>query len=185
MNMDSGYGSGGVPYEFTVAEKKTPLLMLKKTALIVGYVLWAAVLFVVGSATKIFVPFLALVPISLWILVYFTWRYTQVRYEYSFFAGELTVSRILSERFRKVLIKVHIRDIAAILPYEEEYIPKTEAFGAEKTIFAASGYDAPTLYVAMWKDEDNGKKYLLCFEPDEKSVKILRYYNAAAMTLRK
>ena len=81
MNMDSGYGSGGVPYEFTVAEKKTPLLTLKKAALIVGYVLWAAVLFLVGSATKIFVPFLALVPISLWVLVYFTWRYTQVRYE--------------------------------------------------------------------------------------------------------
>ena len=37
----------------------------------------------------------------------------------------------------------------------------------------------------MWKDEDSGKKILLCFEPDEKCIKILRYYNAPAMTLRK
>ena len=185
MNMDSGFGSGGAPFEYTVAEKRTPSLILKKVALIIAYVLWAAILFLVGSATKIFVPFLALVPISLWVLVFFTWRYTQVRYEYSLFTGELTVSRILSERFRKELVKVHIRDISAILPYEEEYTPKAEAFGAEKTVFAASGYDAPNLYMAMWQDEKSGKRILLCFEPDEKCLRILRYYNAAAMTLRK
>jgi hypothetical protein len=185
MNMDSGFASGGISFEYTVAEKKTPQLMLKKVALIIGYILWALLLFVVGSASKLFVPLMALIPISLWILVYFTWRYTQVRYEYSFFAGDLTVSRILNDRFRKTLVKVHIRNIAAILPYEDEYTPKAEAFGAEKIIFAASGYDAPTLYVAMWKDEDSGKKLLLCFEPDEKCIKILRYYNASAMTLRK
>ena len=183
--MDSGFSSGGAPFECTVAEKKTPALMMKKMALIVAYVLWAVIFFLVGSATKLFVPLMALIPISLWILIFFTWRYTQVRYEYSFFAGEMTVSRILNERFRKVLLKVRIRDLAAVLPYEDEYVEKAEAFRAEKTVFAASSHDAPNLYVAMWQDEESGKRILLCFEPDEKSVKILRYYNAAAMTLRK
>ena len=43
--MDSGFSSGGAPFECTVAEKKTPALMMKKVALIVAYVLWAVIFF--------------------------------------------------------------------------------------------------------------------------------------------
>ena len=180
--MDLGFNSGGIPFECVVAQKKTAALAAKKVALVIIYILWVVVWLVIGAITKLLAYLFALVPISLWVIIFFTWRYTQVQYEYSFFAGELTVSRILNDRFRKELITVHIRHFSAVLPYSSEHKAEIERFVADKTVFAASDEDAQGLCVAMWTDEDSGEKIKLYFEPDEKSRKILRYYNAVATT---
>ena len=180
--MDAGFNSGGTPFECVVAQQKTTALKMKKAALILIYVLWVAIWLVVGAITKLLAYLFALVPISLWVLIFLTWRYTQVQYEYSFFAGDVTVSRILNDRFRKTMIAVHIRKIEAVFPCNGSYDAEIERFGADKTIFAASTEDAPNLCVALWHDEESEQKIRLYFEPDEKSIKILRYYHAAAMT---
>lgn len=185
MNSSAGFGSGGSPYEITVSQAKTTSLKLKKLLLILAYVIYAAGALFLGSATKLLLPLLALIPITLWIIVFFTWRFTQVQYEYSFFSGEMTVSRILGDRFRKTLAKVRISDLTAVLPYEDEFADSINRFGAENAIFAASDAAAPELYAALWKDPDTGKRYFLTFEPDAHALKILRYYNASALTLRK
>ncbi len=181
--MDSGYGNGGVPYEYTVAEKKSSSLMLKKSALVVLYVLVGIGLLLVATAVRYLVYMVAFVPIFLWILVFLTWRFTQVEYEYSFFSGKVTVSRILGGRSRRVLCEVLIRELAAVLPYEEEYRQKAEQFGAEKSIYAVSSLDAENLYLLLYAPE-GGKKHLVCMELNEKALKILKYYNMSAVTLR-
>ena len=88
--MDSGFNTSGAPYEYTVAEKKNGKLVFKRITLIALYILWGAVFLFAGFALRIIVPFLALIPLSLWVLVFLTWRLTQVEYEYSFFGGALT-----------------------------------------------------------------------------------------------
>lgn len=183
MNSNAGFGSGSAPYEVTVREAKSSRLTLKKALLILAYIGYVAGLLLLGTTTKLILPLLALIPITLWIIVFFTWRYTQVQYEYSFFSGEMTVSRILSDRFRKPLAKVRIAQLSYVLPYEDAYAGQIERFGAENTVFAASSASAPSLYVALWEDPDSKKRYALTFEPDAHALKILRYYNAAALTL--
>ena len=173
MNSDSGFGSGGSPYEYTVAEAKSKTLTLKKIGLIVAYILWAAVFFIVGASTRLFIYLIALVPISLW-------KYTQVEYEYSYFTGALTVSRILGNRTRKKLLNVRIQELAAIFPYGDANASRLEAYGAENVIFAASSQSAENLYVALWQDNESGKRCVLFFEPNEKAIKILKYYNMSA-----
>ena len=180
--MDSGFSSGGAPFECVVAQKKSAALTAKKIALCMIYTLWVVVWLIVGVVTKLVAYLLALVPISLWVLVFLTWRYTQVQYEYSFFAGDLTVSRILNNRFRKELAAVHIRKIDAVLLCGADNDAAIERYGADRIIFAASAEDSPSLCVALWYDEEKEQKIRLYFEPDEKSVKILRYYNAMATT---
>ena len=181
MNFDSGFGANGTPFEYAVAEGKSKTLTLKKVALIAAYVLWALVFFLVGCMTRLLVPMIALVPITVWIFVFLTWRYTQVEYECSFFSGTLTVSRILGGRTRKVLCEVNIRDLSAVFPYEDTNVSRAEQYDAEETFFAASSMEAPNLYIALWQDVESGKRRMLCFEVNEKAVKILRYYNASAM----
>ena len=180
MTNDYGMGSGS-SYEYVVAEKKTRAVIFKRVALIISYILWVILLIVVGMMIRLIAPLLAFIPLSLWVLVFLTWRLTQVEYELSFFSGKLTVCRILGGRSRKVLCQVMIRQMDQILPYEEEYVAKIEAYGADRTLFAASHTDAPQLYAALWKDED-GKKTILCFEANERALKILRFYNASALT---
>ena len=181
MDQNSGFGTNGIPFEYTVAEQKSKILIFKKITLIVLYCLWAAGWLLVGFSTRLLVPFLALVPLSLWVLVFLTWRLTQVEYEYSYFAGVLTVCRIRGSRSRKKLAEIAIRDIAAIYPCDEEHTAQIEAFGETKTIFAASGTTAPNLWVALWTNESDSK-VALYFEPNEKALKILKYYNSSALS---
>lgn len=181
MNANTGLGSNGIPFEYTVAEKKTPVLLFKRITLIALYCLWAAAWLVFGVSFQLIVPFLALIPISLWIIVFLTWRFTQVEYEYSFFSGVLTVCRILGGRSRKKLAEITIRDCVLICPCTDANAAQMEAFGEEKTVFAASSASSPELWTAMWSDE-NGTKCALYFEPTEQAVKILKYYNSSALS---
>ena len=80
-------------YEYVVGVKKGLATTLKKLGMLFLYVVFVVLWFIFGFATKFF-PLLALIPITLWILVFFTWRYVNVEYEYSFVSGELTVSKI-------------------------------------------------------------------------------------------
>ena len=116
MDSNSGFGSSGAPYEYAVAEAKNKALKTKKALFVVAYVLYAAAVFGIGSITKLMLPFMCFIPLSLWIIVWLTWRFTQVEYEYSFFSGELTVNRILGNRTRKTLAKVRIQQLSAVFP---------------------------------------------------------------------
>ena len=166
---DLGIGSG-MAYEYVVNEKKNATVVCKRICLLLLYVLWAAGFLVVGMTTRLLVPLMALVPLSLWIIVFLTWRFTQIEYELSFFSGVVTVSRIYGGRTRKKLA--------------EEYAQKIDSFGHEKEIMAAGSLDSPDLYAALWRDED-GKKYLLWFEATEKALKVFRFYNSSAVVVKK
>ena len=182
MNNSSGWSAGNAPYEYIVSEKKTPLLLFKRAALIVFYALWAIGWLLAGVMIKLIVPLLAFIPISLWILVFLTWRYTQVEYEYSFFSGELTVSRVLGGRTRRTLCTIKLRDIELLIPCSsDDAAVRIDRFAPQRVIFAASSEDSPTLFAALFKNED-GTSTALYFEPDEKARKIVRYYNATAIS---
>ena len=179
MDSNSGFGSSGAPFEYAVAEAKNKALKLRKTLLILGYIVYVVVFFAIFVSINIFMC--AFVLISSIAVVWLTWRFTQIEYEYSFFAGELTVNRILGNRTRKNLTKVRIQAFSAVFAATELNQSKIEAFAAEKTIFAASEAKAENLWVALWEDAESGKRQALYFEPNEKAIKILKYYNASAM----
>ena len=179
MNSDSGFGSSGAPFEYTVAEAKNKALKTKKALFLAGYVLYVLVVFAVLTSIN---PYLiALVPVTLWMVIWLTWRFTQVEYEYSFFSGALTVSRVLGNRTRKKLLEIRIQNFSSVFEATEMNQSKIEAFAAENTIFAASEAKAENLWVALWTDAESGKRMALYFEPNEKAIKILKYYNASAM----
>jgi len=181
MNNESGFGANGAPYEYAVAEAKSNKLLMKKLLFLAAYILYGAVVLIVGVIVKLILPILCFIPLSIWIIVFLTWRFTQLEYEYSFFSGKLTVSKILGGRSRKKLCEVHLRDLAAVFPYEDANVSRAEAFNAEKTVFAASGMNAENLYIALWTDPDSGKRTILLFEPNEKAIKIIKYYNMSAI----
>ena len=68
-------------YEYVASPRKQPIYKLKRVLMILAYVAYVVVLLIVGMTTKLLVPMLALVPLSLWIIIFFTWRYVSVEYE--------------------------------------------------------------------------------------------------------
>lgn len=184
MNNENGFGAGSVPYEYTVKEEKNSTLIFKRVTLIALYVLWTAALVLVGFFLGALVPFAAIAAISVGVLIFFTWRLTQVEYEYSFFAGTLTVSRVLGGRTRRVLTEIDLRTLSSVYPCDEENAPRIESYTADRTVFAASSSDCPDLCAAMWNDGE-GCKSILYFEPNEKAVRIMRQYNISAVNIKK
>ena len=180
MNNDSGFGANGAPFEYAVAEAKTKKLKMKKLALLCAYVLWGAVALIGGASTGV-LPILCFIPLSIWILVFLTWKYTQVEYEYSFFSGKLTVSKILGSRTRKKITEVHLKDLSSVQPYTDRNAEQAERYGAQNAYFAASSLEAPALYIALWEDHETKKRSMLCLELNEKAIKIIKYYNMSAM----
>ena len=180
---DLGIGSG-MAYEYVVSEKKSAALLFKRISLILVYVIWATAFLLVGVTTKLLVPLMALVPLTLWILVFLTWRFTQIEYELSFFSGVLTVSRIYGGRTRKKLEEITIRNLSGVYPCEEPYTDTINSFGFEKELFAAGDPASQNLWAALWKDED-GVKRVLWFEGNEKAIKIFRFYNSSVVANKK
>jgi len=180
MNNDSGFGANGAPFEYAVAEAKTKKLKLKKAGLLCAYVLWGAIALIGGASTG-FLPILCFIPLTIWILVFFTWKYTQIEYEYSFFSGKLTVSKILGGRSRKKMTEVMIRDLSSVLLYTNRNAEQADAYGAKNAYFAASSTEAPDLYIALWEDKETKERNLLCLELNEKAIKIIKYYNMSAI----
>ena len=105
MNNENSLSASGAPYEYTVKEAHSSALIFKRVTLIAIYALWVAGLVLAGVLLKAPVPMAAIALISVWVLYFFTWRLTQVEYEYSFFAGTLTVCRVLGGRSRRVSVQ--------------------------------------------------------------------------------
>ena len=161
-------------YEYAVAPPKKKKL---KLLLIFGYVLYALILFVlIATVGKLFLPLFALVPITLWVIVFFTWPYTSPEYEYSMTSGELTFSVIYGGRIRKKVFETKIKDMEAIAPLEEPYSRKIDEFGPASVYEGASSHTSPDAYFAIFANED-GEKCVYYFEATERALKILRHYN--------
>lgn len=180
MNTEIG---SGTPYEFVVAQKSTPALKMKKVTFIALYVFYVIAFLLIGAMTKLILPLLAFIPITVWILVWLTWKYTSIEYEYSVFAGKITVSRIYGGKKRKQIAEVLIKNCDHVLPLDEDHLAAIQSFDAQKTVMAASCEDSPNAYAVLWKDEQT--KNCLFFEPDAKILKMIKYYNAPALSEKK
>lgn len=180
MSVRSDVITGSAPYEYTVARAKDKAIRCRRVLLMIFYTAWC-VLWLVGGATvfRLFAPLIALVPISLWVLVFFTWRWTQIEYDYSFFSGELTLCRVLGGRSRFRIAKVALRSVHAVMKPGDEATAVVERFAPERQIRAASSLEAENLWLMLCEDE-NERKLLLWLELDENALRILRHYNANA-----
>ena len=176
MSYDSGFGSNGAPFEYSV-DVKNSKTKLKKILFLALYVLWVIVIFALGALIKLILPLLAFVPISVWILVWLTWKYTQISYQYSFFKGDFTVYRVYGEKKKTEILKARIKDISSLISKERAVDSTVNDFKPVRTVFAASGDEAENLTLALCTNE-NGEKVAVYFELNDGARKIMRYYNS-------
>ncbi len=179
--MSMGTHSAGIPYEYAVTEAKSAKLTLRRAGLLAFYALFVLGLVLLVVIFPYILPALALTPLALWILWFLTWRYTRVEYEYSFFAGNLKIVRVLDNRHRRVLLDAPIKSLIAVHPWREETYARADAFAPQKLIMAASSMHAENLY-ALLVTPEGGKKTLIWVELNDRAVKLIKYHNIACMS---
>ena len=172
-------------YEYVVSPKKDGKNKLNRFLLILLYGFFILGWLVFGLATKIFVPLLALIPLTTWFLVFATWRYVNVEYEYVVESGVITFTKVYGGKSRKRILELDVRDIEAILPLGEKKtrISLDEFDPCREYFFAVSESDAES-YVAVCTDED-GNRLSVTFTPDDRLYRVIRYYNSSVLPPKK
>lgn len=171
-------------YEYVTSPKKQASYKLKRVLMILAYVVYVVALLIVGFTTRLFVPMMALVPLSTWIIVWLTWRYVSVEYEYSMTGGIMTLNKIYGGRSRKKVADIRIKDMTLIAPFEGEYITQAERYAPERTVDFTSDLQKPEVYIALYETEDK-RRGILYFEVTDQALRILRYYNSQAVAVRR
>lgn len=171
-------------YEYVVTPERNGKTLLLKLLLIAGYALFIIAWIVFGFLTRIFIPLLAFIPLSLWLLIFITWRYVNIEYEYAVESGVVTFSKIYGGRSRKRITEFDIRTAERILPLSDENTSRAlEHFAPERRFSFAASEDAEGSMVALCVGEDNTHTSI-SFTADERLMKLLTLYNRTAMTRR-
>lgn len=177
-------------YEFVVKQKSEGKWILARLGLILLYIFYVIGLLILGLLTRIGVPLLALIPVTLCIIIFITWRYVSVEYEYSITSGVLTFTKIFGGRSRKKIFEVTLREAVRIAPLEdEEEAARAATYKPEKEFFGASSLRAPDLYFMLFeldapKSKDK-RRAVFYFEATQKALHICKYYNSSSTVVTK
>ncbi len=167
-------------YEYSVEHsKKDKRLRRKKTLLMIGYILYCTVGISLAAFSKIQVlvaPLIALVPVTCWMISFFTWRYVCPEYKYRTVSGQLEFYTIYGNKTTKKIFEMHIADAEEIAPYTENTAADIEKLKPDNTYFGVSDLTSPDAYYMLFTDEDS-RRCVYYFEATSKSLKILSFYN--------
>jgi len=166
-------------YEYSVEHsKKDKKLKSKKLALVLFYVLYCIALPVLALSLVgvIAAPFIALVPVTCWIIAFFTWRYVKPEYIYSMTSGALTFEVLYGNKTRKTVFETKIANAETIAPYSEKAKLDIEKYAPKNEYLGVSSLDSPDAYYMLFKN-DKGENCVYYFEATARALKILRFYN--------
>lgn len=162
--------------ELVVNQKIEGRWRVRRIFMLLGYIA------VVGGFAGIciainLVPLICVAPVLAGALWFFTWKYVCVSYRYRIISGEMIFVKILKDTDIHPMLTFRIKDATAIAPLTAEGKAAVEAAKPARSIWAGSSVNAENLYYALFKDE-KGKTCVICFEVTEKTLKLLKYYNA-------
>ena len=155
---------------YAVTKKREGKYKLARILMVAGYILVDIVyLFLILVLTKI--PMLgAFVPLLTWAMVYFTWPFVSVEYEYTIDGGVITMREVFGNRYCRTLASERISSMSRIAPYTGDYRKEADSTDG-KRIYGVSSMGSPDVYFAVCGDT------ILFFEAAEKTLKVIRYYN--------
>ena len=148
------------------------------------FLLWIIVAVIAFIKGANFVPILILGGFITFVLVFITWKYLQIEYEYSFSFGIFTVSKIYAKKKRKTLVQAEMKDLLIIAPANDEYIKKAEHFEIEERVIAVSSDKAEDIWLTVTGGKDE-KRVLVFFEADERALSILKSSNSFVFVKKK
>ncbi len=175
-------------YEFVVSQRIEGKWLLARIGMITLYVCFALGVLLAGISYKVLPP-LALLPVFTWILVFATWRFVSVDYEYSITSGELVFSKIFGNRSRRTVLRLTLRDAVRIAPLEnEQEVARANAYRPEREFSAISSPKAPDIYFILFEYATGGKekhRAIFYFEATQRALQICRFYNPSGTVATK
>lgn len=175
---DDAFGSKNYA-EFVTSKTKEGSYKTQRMLMIVGYVLFVVLYVILCATVKMLLPFIALTPLFLWMLIYFTWWVVSVDYRYTVDAATFVAKSVYGDRYEKTLFEGKIKDFSLVAPKSGEYLNRFNEFAKGASVIdITSGSKAYDVYFALYTDE-NGNKSTLVFEMTSQALGAIRYYNSS------
>ena len=175
------------PYEYVVPQANEGKYKKRRILMLIGYILFLPVIFALMLTLpfgKLMIPLMCLGPIALWIIVFFTWRYVSIEYEYSVVSGRVTFAVVYGGRTRKEKLTFALKDCSVIAPLDGENKSRLDSFSPDTVYNALPKEDDEDGYFAAFTDE-NGKRIAFKFEATNKMISLCKLHNLPATTAKK
>ncbi len=164
--------------EYTVKQKAEGAYLMRRLLLLGIYAVYSVAFCLVflGGIGGFKIPMMvALLPVTLLIIIFFTWRFVSVEHEYMLASGVMTFVDIYSGRSRKALFACPVKEMTQIAPYTAETSLK-----ARTVIDMRGSVKSADSYCFLIKDR-SGEDVAVLFEATKKALQILKYYNSATV----
>ncbi len=163
--------AGGNYAEFAVSKKPDSKIKTQRLLFILLYAVFS-VTYVVIFAMKL--PMLiAILPLFVLIMWFFTWKLTKIEYTYIVYQGQMHVYRNNGYNKAKEIFSAKVNENDGIYPVnDEDYTKFAEA--CEVSLDYSVGKNTDDRYFAVF--QVNGKKTAVYFTAATKLLTALRYY---------
>ncbi len=178
-------------FEYLIRQKNSGKLIKKKLLFIFGYIALAILIYSLIFSycpTIVLFPFLLLVTAVIGGVVFFTWKFTIVEFEYIIVPDHITFTVIYGKRLRKRALDLELKAFSEIGYYDPVSAERLENVTVNRDFVYISSTSAPDICYALF-DRDN-EKCILYFEAPDKALELIKKYNpsafrAAALETRK
>ena len=167
-------------YERVLSPRRTFRSVANRILAILGYLLYLSFWFVLTVRVVFSVYLIALGVISTVVLVFLTWKYLTVEYEYSMVGGVFELSKIFGKKKRKSILKFEIRSLLLAGQATDENLKKAHALNPTETRSALSDDPEAEVWFAVW-ETGKSERMLFLFEADKRTQNVFRHYNPQAI----
>ena len=162
-------------YEYAAEQKSEGKWKLIRAIMLSAYILFVVAFFLVLYTIRL-IPLFAITPIIVWMLVFFTWKYTKPDYRYFIEKGMFTFYVYYGKKTKKKKTEFMISTAEAIAP-KASLEEKISEFAPKNIYSAVASLKATDVYAALYTDAQ-GKKCVTYFVATEKALKLMRFYNS-------
>lgn len=169
-------------FEHIVKQKCEGRALAKKIAFFIGYIALFILIFVI---IFFFCPMIFLIPFGVLgiafesALIFFTYKYMSVEYEYMITGSTITFSNIYGKNTRKHIFEADIKSFSQFARYDENTEEMLSEIEVDENYIFVSSPDSPDICYALLDAED--KRYIVYFEVPETAMNIIKKLNPSAI----
>lgn len=168
-------------FEYLIRQKNSGRLIKKKLLFVLGYFALALLIYSLIFAycpTIVLIPFLLLGTAVMCGVVFFTWKFTVVEFEYIIVSDHITFTVIYGKILRKRALDLEIKAFSEIGYYDPVSAERLENVIVNRDFLFISSTSAPDICYALF-DRGN-EKCILYFEAPDKALDLIKKYNPSA-----
>lgn len=165
---------------YMVTKKVEGKYKLRRILMVCGYVIVAVIYATVFTIPLKLPMLLTFLPLLIWFMVYSSWMYVNIEYEYTIVGGVLRGMEVFGMRKYRELFSVKLSSMTLIAPYSGENKITSDSDDIIHRYYCVSSKSSPNIWFGIYENE-LGEKCVVYFEMVEKTLKCVKYYNSGAV----